>query len=91
VALANEKLSLSFPVKVGLSLSDYYEGEDGDSTFGYLSTGAVASVPLAFIPPQIGSWTARGGIEVLTLGDSLEAINGDAARVIGSFGFGVSY
>lgn len=87
-----DRLTLSFPVKVGLSLSDYYEGVDGDSTFGHLDVGAAASVPLTFIPSSYAAWTLRAGVSWLTLGDSMKALNdGKGSKVLGYFGVGMSY
>ena len=37
--------AIAIPVKVGLSLNDYYELAGVDHTFGYLSLGAIASLP----------------------------------------------
>ena len=45
--LEGTPVSLSFPLTVGLSLSDYYEEAPGnDDVFGYVDLGLVASVPL---------------------------------------------
>jgi hypothetical protein len=51
-------VTFTFPVELGLAIDDYYEREDGsENTFGYLSWGLKASVPLAFVPESAGSWT----------------------------------
>jgi hypothetical protein len=86
-------LTLSVPLTVGLSLSDYYEfGTGSDDTFGYFSAGATLSVPLAFIPPEFGKWLVKAGVQVLFLGDNLKAINdGDEVQVIGSLGLAFTY
>lgn len=72
-----DKLSLSFPVTLGLSLSDYYEDPvDGDDDFfGYLDIGIVATMPLDFIPAKFGAWEASIGVHFLILGDSTENIS----------------
>src|SRR5258705_11472185 len=44
--LAEGRLSIAVPIKVGLSLANYYELAGVDHTFGYLSLGANASIPL---------------------------------------------
>ncbi len=72
VALA-APISLAFPLKVGLSLNDYYEGASND-TFGYVDVGAIASVPLPFL--KGATWDVHGGLDVLFLGNTLEALNG---------------
>ncbi len=86
-------LTLSVPLAVGLSLSDYYEfGTGSDDTFGYFSAGAILSVPLTFIPPEFGKWLVKGGVQVLFLGDNLKAVNGgDELQVIGTLGLAFSY
>ena len=92
VSLATKRLAITFPVKVGLSLKDYYEGAAGSNTFGYVEVGAVTTVPLTFVPPGFGVWSVRGGLSVLGLGTSLQAINGGSrGKVVGLFGVGLSY
>lgn len=87
-----DRLTVSFPVKVGLSLKDYYEGPASSSTFGYVEAGAVASVPLTFVAPGFGAWSVRGGVSVLGLGASLQSLNGGRrGKVVGLFGVGLSY
>ena len=43
------KVSITVPVKVGLSLNDYYEGISGDETFGFLSVAGVVTVPFTSV------------------------------------------
>jgi len=85
------KVSLAVPVKVGLSLNDYYEGISGDDTFGFLSVAGVVTVPFTSGPTRFGSWNIHGGVEYLMLGDRNEAVFGDSSHVIGSIGIGLSY
>jgi hypothetical protein len=85
------KVSLAVPVKVGLSLNDYYEGISGDDTFGFLSVAGVVTVPFTSGPTKFGSWNIHGGVEYLMLGDRNEAVFGDSSHVIGSIGIGLSY
>lgn len=83
--------AVSFPIKVGLSLADYYELAGEDHKFGYLSLGAVASVPVVR-SPSYGTWDVHGGFEFQSLGDTPEAFNGgDQSKVIGTVGVGFSY
>ncbi len=85
-------VSLAFPVKVGLSLKDYYEFSGVDEKFGYMSVAGVATVPLTGIPSSFGAWNVHGGLEYQVLGESTKAINlGDESKVIGLFGIGLSY
>jgi uncharacterized protein (TIGR02001 family) len=91
-----KRLTFSGPMRVGLSAKDYYEGRDGDETFGFFDVGALVTFPLG-VPDRFGSWNVRGGASYLLLGDTTEAsnidqdgnISGRAAVTI--FGVGVSY
>jgi hypothetical protein len=90
---AASKASIAFPIKVGLSLNDYYEhpltGED--SKFGYFSIAGIVTVPLGGTT-SFGSWNLHGGVEYQALGDTTKFYNGDEGnQVIGSFGIGFSY
>jgi hypothetical protein len=85
------RASLTVPIKVGLSLSDYYEGADGDDAFGFFSVAGVVTVPFTSAPTKFGSWNIHGGVEFLMLGDRNEAVFGDSSHVIGSIGIGLSY
>jgi hypothetical protein len=85
--------SIAFPVKVGLSLSNYYEnpltGED--EKFGFFSIGGIVTVPLGGTT-SFGSWNLHGGVEYQKLGTTTEFFNGgENNQVIGSFGIGFSY
>ena len=89
---AASAVSLAFPVKVGLSLSDYYELDGEDQRFGYFSVAGIVTVPISGIPASFGSWNVHGGVEYQALGDATSALNlGDDSKVIGSFGIGLSY
>jgi hypothetical protein len=87
-------VTLSVPLLVGLSLSEYYEfGTGTDDTFGFFQGGFGVAVPLAFIPPSFGSWTIKGGLNVLYLGsDNLKRVNNsDRTEVIGTIGIAFTY
>ena len=91
--------SVSFPVSVGLSLSNYYENGISTDTplgfndnFGAFDAGAVIAVPLGMMPEAYGSWELTGGIHLMKLGSYLESINdGDGVQAVGSVGFSVGY
>jgi hypothetical protein len=85
------RMTLTVPMKVGLSVSDYYEGAAGDDTFGFFSVAGVVTVPFTSAPTKFGSWNIHGGVEFLMLGDRNEAVFGDSSHVIGSIGIGLSY
>ncbi len=97
--LEDSPLSLTFPVTLGLSLSDYYQNVDplvgmvGENDgFGYFDLGILGSVPLSGVSESYGSWEVSGGVHLLFLGDSLEALNaGDQFQAIGSFGVSIGY
>ena len=83
---------MGVPVKVGLSLADYYERNIGsandpefvDNRFGYFSVGALLTVPLGGTT-RFGAWNLHGGVEYQALGNTTKAFNGgDGSRVIGS-------
>jgi hypothetical protein len=84
--------TVAIPVKVGLSLKDYYEGSDGDSKFGYVDGGVLFTFPLTGIPSGFGSWNFHGGANFLGFGDTTKAFNaGDGGQIIGSVGIGMTY
>jgi len=83
--------SLTFPIKVGLSLANCYELEGVDNRFGYFSVSGIVSTPLA-LPASFGAWNLHGGVELQQLGTTTKAFNnGDAQKVIVSGGLGLSY
>ena len=92
LAIPNSEVELSFPVAVGMSMSDYFEGPNGNETFGFFNVGAIVSVPLA-IPAQYGAWEVSGGINLLVFGDALKSINGttDDVEPVGVFGLSLGY
>ena len=67
-------LSLSLPLKVGLSMYDYYE-TNKDHTFGFFSFGLTGSMVLAFIPEDYGFWSTGVSITALVLSHTLENAN----------------
>ncbi len=90
--LEGTPVSMSFPLTVGMSLSNYYEGAPGnDDVFGYIALGLVASVPIP-IPEPYGAWELSGGVHLLSLGDALTSFNdGDGFQAVGIFGFNIGY
>jgi hypothetical protein len=84
------KATLLIPVKLGMSLKDYYEGALGNDRFGFFSGGLQLSVPA--ISGKSGSLEVHGGIEFQRFGDNLRALNeGDAVKPIGLIGFTYTY
>jgi hypothetical protein len=85
------KASVAVPVKVGLSLSNYYELSGTDHKFGFFSVAGIVTVPLGS-PSKFGSWNIHNGAEFQKLGDTTTFFNGgDDSQVIGSIGIGFSY
>lgn len=84
------KASLAVPVKVGLSLSDYYETGGSDNTFGYFSIGGLVTVPLGGTT-QFGAWNVHFGAEYQRLGASGAFNGGKENQGVVSGGFGFSY
>ena len=85
------KASIAVPIKVGLSLSNYYEVAGVDETFGFLSVSGIVTVPLG-AASKYGSWNIHGGAEYQKLGTNTASFNGgDRHRVIGSVGLGFAY
>ena len=90
-------VTVAVPVRLGMSLSNYYElrGPTGavvsDQRFGFFSVGGMASVPLG-APSRFGAFNLHGGVEYQRLGDTTRAFNGgDENKVIWSLGLGMSY
>lgn len=75
-------LTVGVPMTLGMSLDNYYLPVDrpngsnpGDDWFGFASVGIGVGVPLAFIPPRLGSFTAGVSGEWLALGSNMQDIN----------------
>jgi hypothetical protein len=86
-------VDLSFPITLGFSIDDYYEDARGDDeTWGYGSFGAVASVPIAFIPEDYGSWSFTGGVTTFIFNSNLKQTNeDDTPWVVGTWGISAEY
>ena len=86
-----EPADVFFPIRVGLSLSNYYELAGEDHTFGFLSLGAHAEVPIAR-RGNYGLWNVHGGVDFYSLGDTPEAFNaGDQTKLVAFVGIGFTY
>jgi hypothetical protein len=89
--------SVSVPIKLGLSLGDYYEQRSvegvvtGDEVFGFFSVAGLVTVPLG-ATSRFGAFNLHGGVEYQRLGETTRALNGgDEHKVIGSIGIGLAY
>jgi hypothetical protein len=86
---AARRATVAVPMKVGLSLGDYYEGLRGDETFGFFSIAGVVTVPFTSMPTKFGTWNMHGAVEFLKLGDRNQAFG--ETYVVTSIGLGFSY
>jgi hypothetical protein len=91
--IADGKATVAIPVKLGLSLKDYYELSGEDKKFGYIVGGALVTVPFSD-----GKWNVHGGVDFYGLGDATGAANADPDTgdprkgwVIASGGIGVTF
>ena len=92
-AVDEGKITLSFPVVLGLSIDHYYLDADGENEiFGYGGISALATIPLP-IPEKYGAWSLTGGVQYLQLfaNSAAAANNGDWNQFIGKLGIGFSY
>ena len=84
------RITLSTPVAVGLSMSDYYELAMNDHAFGFTTVAGVVTVPLRR-SAAFGSVNVRGSVQYGMLGTTTKAFNGgDRSFVVGSIGVVVS-
>lgn len=86
IPMADSPVTVTIPIKLGMSLKDYYEGPNGDSKFGYVSAG------VALLGKLSDRVDLHGSVLVYGFGDTLKAFNnGEAAQVVGSIGLGFSF
>jgi hypothetical protein len=96
-ALMKNGPTLAIPVKVGLSLKDYYQSGTVDNKFGFFDVGGLLTVPLKGVPSRFGSWNVHGGADVLVFGATTKLLNVNAAgeekksQVVGLVGIGLRY
>jgi hypothetical protein len=93
-ALRAGKFSVAVPVKLGLSLNDYYEhpvtGED--HAFGFFDIGVLVTVPISKVSSSYGSWNFHIGGDILWFGDTTKYFNNDeSTKGLFSFGIGFTY
>ena len=96
-ALRKDGPTLAIPVKVGLSLKNYYESGTVDNKFGFFDVGGLLTMPLKFVPRRFGAWNIHGGADVLVFGDTTRLLNVNVAgevkksQVVGLVGIGLRY
>lgn len=78
------RVGVAVPVKLGLSIGNYYELAGKDHPFGFVSGGAIATLPIGRV------LNVHGGVEYQHLGTTTKAFNGgDAAKTIVFAGIGL--
>jgi hypothetical protein len=88
---SGSKAGIAFPIKIGMSLSDYYELDGEDNKFGFFSIAGIVTVPLG------ANFNIHGGAELQTFGDNVKAYNGfgdagdGSVAGIASIGLGFSF
>jgi hypothetical protein len=87
-----KKATLSIPVKLGMSLSNYYELNGEDKKFGFFDIGGLITLPLSGVKSNFGSWNIHGGVDFLAFGDTTKSFNqDDSSKIVGLIGIGVTY
>ncbi|MEO8602794.1 MAG: hypothetical protein ABI629_09475 [bacterium] len=70
----NYPITASLPLALGLSMNDYYEDGTHNQTFGFFSFGVGLSMPLSFIPKDLGAWSVGTAINVYCLSQTLKQV-----------------
>ena len=79
------RIGLAGPIKVGLSIGNFYELAGVDHRFGFASITGIATLPVT------RWWNVHGGVEFQHLGTTTKAFNGgDSSKTIASVGIGFS-
>jgi hypothetical protein len=86
------QIDFTFPVQVGLGISNYFEDAAGDSDFfGFASFGAKAGIALP-INRDFGVWTLSAGGNVIVLGDhNADYNNNSSVAVVGTVSLTIEY
>ena len=82
-------VTLSLPAGIGY-FTDPYAGGDG-AGIGYADIGLTASVPLAFIPKDYGSWTASANITFYNTPSNDQPGNPRENFLVSTLSVGVSF
>jgi hypothetical protein len=85
VIAATDDLLVKAPVRLGLSLKDYYEdGRGGGDFFGFISFGAETTFDLCDDTSIFGPWKLECSLAVYILGDTAKRFNnGDNTDLVG--------
>jgi hypothetical protein len=87
-----QRVGITLPVVVGMSLDNYYVAADGSNEFlGYVSLGAVATMSLP-LPSKFGNWYVTGSVTYYRLiAKSLQVIDGTSDEVVGKVGISFAF
>jgi hypothetical protein len=87
-AAAASAVDLSLPLRVGVSLRDYYEDADGrDECFGFAEGGVRLTVGLARLACALDGWNAIATVGATSLGGHVaDQGDGRRTRFVASFG-----
>jgi hypothetical protein len=89
--IAVGRAGIATPVRIGLSLGDYYELAGTDNAFGFVSVGAMVTMPV-HRSARFGGWNVHGGLEYQVLGKTTKVFNGgDGSKIIARLGVGFFY
>lgn len=84
VPMGDAPFSLSIPVAVGLSIEDYYNDATGGGNFwGFVSVGAIASVPMSDLigtDEYFGAWDLSGGVVMYFMNSDVGGISPNTAN-----------
>lgn len=85
-------VSISFPITVGLSLSNYFQDSTGNNdAFGFASVGVKAAMPLP-VSKDLGKWTLSVAASELFLGNACATFNNNHdTEFVATASLGVSY
>lgn len=87
-----QRLTLTVPTRIGLSLGNYYELGGEDHAFGFFAAGGLLTLPLTSTASRFGAWNVRGGVDFYTFGDTTEAFNeGESSKIVFGAGLNFSY
>ena len=64
-------IAITVPVKLALSMDDYYRDGSDNDVYGYARIGLHAGIPIACIPPRYGAWSITNGFDLYFLGDTV--------------------
>ncbi len=85
-------VSITFPVSVGFSLSNYFQDSTGNNdAFGFASVGVKAAMPLP-VSKGLGKWTLSVGANELFLGSACATFNDDHdTAFVATASLGIAY